>query len=160
LLLYDFAIHWFDIVMAILGPNHPRKVYAAACRNVYQTMKPPFLAHVVIECEHVQVRLGLNAHVQFGQEDRTVIAGGLGTLRSWGPGLNDQRVELWTSGGVARPALRGNWFDNGFEGTMGELLSSIEQDRIPWNNARDNLESLRLCFAALRSADSGQPVEL
>jgi predicted dehydrogenase len=100
----------------------------------------------------------LNAHVRFGQEDRTVVAGSLGTIRSFGPGVNTQTVELFTEGQVSRPELRGSWFENGFEGTMGELLSSIEQNRVPWNNARDNLKSLQLCFGAMQSADTGRPV--
>ena len=43
--------------------------------------------------------------------------------------------------------------------TMGELLCAIEEDREPENSARENLRSLELCFAALASADSGQPVK-
>ena len=38
---------------------------------------------------------------------------------------------------------------------MGELLSAIEDDREPMNSARDNLRSIRLCRAALRSVRSG-----
>ena len=34
---------------------------------------------------------------------------------------------------------------------MGELLCAIEEEREPLNSARDNLRSLRLCQAALRS---------
>jgi hypothetical protein len=40
---------------------------------------------------------------------------------------------------------------------MGELLSSIEENRTPLNNARDNLQSLAFCFAAIASATEGQP---
>jgi len=40
---------------------------------------------------------------------------------------------------------------------MGELLCSIEEKRVPQNNARDNLESLALCFASIVSADTGKP---
>ena len=43
---------------------------------------------------------------------------------------------------------------------MGELLCAIEEDREPNNSARSNLKSLELCFAALKSADSGQPVDV
>ncbi len=41
---------------------------------------------------------------------------------------------------------------------MGELLLAIEENRQPSNNARDNLRSLALCFAAVQSADSGRAV--
>lgn len=42
---------------------------------------------------------------------------------------------------------------------MGELLCAIEDGREPWNNARDNLRSLRTCFAACISADRGRPID-
>jgi hypothetical protein len=41
---------------------------------------------------------------------------------------------------------------------MGELLCAIEDDREPVNSARGNLPSLQLCFAAVASADSGEPI--
>ena len=66
-------------------------------------------------------------------------------------------VTLYTKRGVAKPKLRGTWFPDGFHATMAELLRSIEQDREPQNSARNNLPSLALCFAAVESADAGQP---
>ncbi len=158
LILYDFAIHWFDIATALLGSARAETVYASVRRAAAQAGKPPFLAHAVIDYPHAQVRLACNAQVVFGQEDRTVVAGPLGTLRAFGPGLNDQQVQLWTDQGIATPTLEGNWFQNGFEGTMAELLSAIAQQREPTNSARENLRSLELCFAAVKSADSGEPV--
>jgi predicted dehydrogenase len=49
---------------------------------------------------------------------------------------------------------------DGMGGTMGELLCAIEEGREPGHSARNNLKSLELCFAALASADSGQPVRV
>jgi hypothetical protein len=43
---------------------------------------------------------------------------------------------------------------------MGELLCAIKENREPYHSAANNLASLELCFAALASADSGQPVIL
>lgn len=157
LLLYDFGIHWFDIARAFLPGNTCQSVTASVQRNSWQTIKPPFLAQVIADFEGAQVRINLNAHVQFGQQDTTTICGSKGTLRAIGPGLNDQSVHLWTEEGYASPDLKGCWFENGFEGTMGELLQSIEQDRVPINNAKDNLESLAFCFAAMHSADTKKP---
>ncbi|MCA9211754.1 MAG: Gfo/Idh/MocA family oxidoreductase [Planctomycetales bacterium] len=165
LLLYDFAIHWFDISIAMLGDIRVNSVYASVARTSYQSVKPPFLAQVVINCgtdasNSVQVRLCFNAHVKYGQEDRTIVAGSKGTMRASGPELNDQEVDVWTADGHARPTLEGCWFDNGFRGTMGELLCAIENDRQPWNNAKQNLRSLELCFAAIKSADENKIVEI
>ena len=38
---------------------------------------------------------------------------------------------------------------------MGELLCAIEENREPDNSAANNLRSLEVCMAALRSADEG-----
>jgi hypothetical protein len=106
----------------------------------------------------MQVRMNFNAAVTFGQTDRTVIAGSLGTLESVGPSLSEQKMKLSTAEGIAFPDLTGTWFANGFQGTMCELLCAIEEKREPKNSARNNLRTLALCFAAISSANSGTPV--
>jgi len=158
LVLFDFGIHRFDIVTRFLSGRQPTRVTAAVARTTFQQMKPPMLAQVAIDYPGAQVRLTFNGHVQFGQEDRTVICGARGTLRSAGPSLSEQTVEVHLAAGRATPRLEGTWFSNGFQGAMGELLCAIEENREPANSARDNLGSLALCFAALASADSGRPV--
>ncbi|MFK7847563.1 MAG: Gfo/Idh/MocA family protein [Rhodothermales bacterium] len=149
LILYDFGVHWFDITNAFLDGKEPDAIHAAVTRTKFQKMKPPFLAQVMMEFENVQVRMSFNAHVIHGQEDRTIVCGEHGTLRAWGPELNNQQVGLWTAEGFAQPVLEGCWFDSGFQGTMGELLCAIEENREPQNNARNNLKSLDMCFRAL-----------
>ena len=71
-----------------------------------------------------------------------------------------QSVELHTEAGVARPELRGTWFNDGFAGTMGELLCAIEEGREPLNSARGNLFSLKLCLAAVRSSRTREAVSV
>ena len=158
LLLFDFGVHWFDIATVFMGGALPERVYASVQRTGFQAMKPPFLASVIADYDGAQVRFNFNAHVKHGQEDRTIIAGSKGTLRASGPGLNDQRVWLWTADGECEVPVQGSWFESGFEGAMGELLCAIEDGREPAHSARENLKSLRFCYAALRSADTRQPV--
>jgi predicted dehydrogenase len=158
LLLYDFGVHWFDLASCLLGTRPATSVFAAVTRLGYQKARPPFAAAVTIEAPGAQVRMAFNAAVTFGQTDRTLIAGSLGTLESIGPSLSEQRVTLTTSAGIASPELKGTWFSNGFQGAMAELLRAIEEKREPQNSARNNLNTLALCFAALSSADSRQPV--
>lgn len=156
LILADFAIHWFDLVTCFFGERSARRVYATAARSPGQRARPPFLAHACVEFEQGQATLAFNASTAHGQEDCTTIAGSLGTLRSVGPGLLEQRVALHTAEGTASPVLEGTWFREGFMGTMGELLCAIEEDREPENCARGNLRSLALCHAAVQSAAEGQ----
>jgi predicted dehydrogenase len=158
LLLYDFGVHWFDLASCLLADRDIKSAYACVTRASYQKARPPFLASVVIEADGAQIRMVFNAAVTFGQSDRTLIAGSLGTLESIGPSLSDQRVVLTTTAGVASPDLSGTWFANGFQGTMTELLCAIEEKREPQNSARNNIRTLALCFAALASANTGQPV--
>ena len=158
LVLFDFGIHWFDMAARFMHGRRPEQVWASVARTGFQKMKPPMLGHVVIDYPGAQVRLNFNGHVQHGQEDRTVVCGSRGTLRSRGPSLSEQSVVLHTADGQAKVELEGTWFTSGFQGAMGELLCAIEENREPTHSARNNLDSLALCFAALASADSGAPV--
>jgi predicted dehydrogenase len=157
LVLYDFAIHWFDIATAFLGGRAAKRVYASVAKSTSQQATPPLLAHVCAEYDHGQATFVFNADTQFGHEDRTTIVGTKGTLRGVGPIIEHQKVTLYTAKGIATPRLKGKWFPDGFHGTMGELLCAIEQNREPINGAAENLKSIALCFAAVASADTGKP---
>jgi predicted dehydrogenase len=157
LILYDFAIHWFDFVNSILPDRTLRRVYASKTPALGQTAKPPMLAQALIEFDGGQASLVFDAHIPVGSLDHTYIGGTRGAITSSGPSLSKQTVTLYTQDGHARPTLEGAWFPDGFHGTMGELLSAIEEDREPGNNARQNLRGLELCFAAIASATEGTP---
>lgn len=158
LVLFDFGIHWFDMAARLMRGRKPQRVWASVEWMTAQKMRPPILAHVAIDYPGAQVRLNFNGHVVHGQEDRTVVCGSKGTLRSFGPSLSEQTMTVHTAAGRASPRLEGTWFTSGFQGAMGELLCAIEEGREPMHSARNNLDSLALCFAALASADSGAPV--
>lgn len=158
LILYDFAVHWFDMVNCYLAGRRATRVFASVQATPSQRTRAPLLAHAVIDYADAQACLAFRADTRYGAQDRTVIVGTEATLVSSGPNLNEQTVTLYTADGIATPRLRGRWFDEGFDGTMSELLCAIEDEREPANAARDNLRSLELCFAALASAESGRPV--
>ncbi len=158
LILYDFAIHWFDFITTLMDGIAPTRVFASKARATTQAITAPLLAQVVIEYPHAQASLVFDAQTKFGRTDRVYIAGSKGSITSAGPNQDHQKVELTTAAGIARPKLVGAWFPDGFHGTMAELLSSIEEGRQPMNNARNNLASLALCFAAVASAERGKPV--
>ncbi|HBM77648.1 MAG TPA: gfo/Idh/MocA family oxidoreductase [Verrucomicrobiales bacterium] len=161
LILFDFAVHWFDIASQIMAGQEPTRVLASVVHYEEQVYQPPALAAVIIEYPGAQVRFSFNAHTTLGEEDVTTVVGTEGTLRSRGPGLNEQsEMEVYLKGGCCRVPLESCWFDAGFEGAMGELLCAIEEGRDPNNSATSNLKSLELCFAALASADTGQPVKV
>jgi predicted dehydrogenase len=158
LILYDFGIHWFDILACFMGERPPLRVTATAARASGQQNKAPLLAQALVEYDGAQASIAFDAATPFGSLDMTYIAGTRGVIRSEGPDLNHQQVTLHTADGLARPVLEGEWFREGFMGTMGELLCAIEEDRAPYNSARDSLKGLALCFAAMASADTGRAV--
>lgn len=158
LILYDFGIHWFDFVTNIMQNSPPRRVYASMARSATQTIAPPLLAQAIVEFETTQATLIFDGFTQFNHLDRTLVVGNHGAAQSEGPTSEHQRVELTTARGVARPRLKGAWFPDGFHGTMAELLSAIAENREPTHSARNNLASLALCFAAVASAERGEPV--
>jgi predicted dehydrogenase len=159
LILYDFGIHWFDFLSTIMQGHSPRGIYASMARSATQTVVPPLLAQAMIDYESVQATLIFDGFTRFDRMDRTLVVGSRGAIRSGGPTTELQRVELTTAEGIARPRLKGAWFPDGFHGTMAELLAAIAENREPTHNARNNLASLALCFAAVASADRGEPVK-
>jgi predicted dehydrogenase len=159
LILYDFAIHWFDFLTTIMRGTPARRVFASMARSATQTIDPPLLAQAMVDYESVQATLIFDGFTRFDRLDRTLVVGSEGAVRSGGTTSESQRVELTTAAGVARPRLTGSWFPNGFHGTMAELLSAIAEKRQPSNGARENLASLALCFAAVASAERGEPVK-
>jgi predicted dehydrogenase len=158
LILYDFAIHWFDLVRYFLSDAQATSVFATTCRAPGQDLAPNLLAQVLIQFPKAQASLAFDAAVERGQLDQSYIAGTSGTIHSSGPSLQAQRVGLHLQNGCWEPELQGNWFPDGFHGTMGELLCAIQQNRPATISAADNLRSLELCLAALASADSGQAI--
>lgn len=156
-ILYDFAIHWFDILTCFMGEREPKRVFASYQSSPSQEASPPMLGNALVEYDDAQASLCFDADTKLGPEDRTVVAGTTGTAKSEGPDLEEQSVTLYTEDGYATPDLEGVWFPDGFHGTMAELLSAIEEDREPSNSARNNLRSLELCFAAVASAEDHVP---
>lgn len=158
LILYDYAIHWFDIVRCFLKDHAVRRVFASTARAPGQTLMPSLLAQALIEFDNAQSTLSFDASVPFGSLEETYLAGTHGSLLSTGAGNQQQVLTVTLEQGRWTPELQGKWFPDGFHGTMGELLCSIEERRPCSISAADNLISLGLCFAALASAESGLPV--
>ena len=156
LILYDFGIHWFDFLCSL--KIEPVSVVATSARATGQAAKVPLLAQVLVRMKGGQASLIFDGGAPFGAWDSTYIAGTKGSLRSEGPDLGSQAVTLTTAAGVARPVLQGTWFNDGFRGAMGALLVAIEEDVEPANGAAENLKSLSLAFAAIRSRQLGREV--
>lgn len=159
LVLYDFGVHWFDFVTSLVG-DRAESVYATSARARGQANKSPLLAQAVITLDGGQASLVFDGGAPHGPRDTTYVAGTKGSIISDGPDLGTQSLRLVTAQGIATPTLEGQWFNDGFQGAMGELLCAIEEGRPPLNAARGNLTSLALTFAAVRSRISGCAVRV
>jgi predicted dehydrogenase len=158
-ILYDFAIHWFDLLTCVLADTEPQRVVASTSRAPEQTATPPLLAQAAVAYDDAQASLQFDGHARHGPEDRLAVVGTRGSVRTVGADVGEaHRVLVATDEGYAAPTLEGAWFPDGFRGTMAELLCAIEADREPDNGARANLRTLELCFAAVESAETGEPV--
>jgi predicted dehydrogenase len=159
LLLYDFGVHWFDFVASVAG-DRVRTVTATSSHAAGQSNRTPLLAQALIRLDGGQASLAFDGFTRHGPVDVTTITGSEGTLHSSGPDLNTQNVKLTTAKGVEAPTLVGQWFDDGFRGTMAELMCAIEEDREPLSGARENLTSLALTFAAVHARQNNNEVEV
>jgi predicted dehydrogenase len=159
LILYDYAIHWFDIVRCFLKGKVAKRVFASTARVPGQQLMPSLLGQALIEFDDAQSTLAFDASVPAGPQERTYLSGTRGSLFSVGSGNQEQRLTVSLPTGDWTPKLIGQWFPDGFHGTMGELLCAIEEGRESSINAVDNLQSLELCFAAIRSAETGAAVK-
>lgn len=157
LILYDFAIHWFDFLASVIGPR-ATSVYATRSPAPGQAARPPLLAQSLVAFPDGQAALLFDGSTRYGQRDRTIITGTAGTLESSGPDLGKQQLTYTNAAGFSRPRLDGTWFNDGFIGAMGALLRAVETGTPPIHNARDNLASLALAFAAIASSRRGVPV--
>ena len=157
LILYDYAVHWFDFLVSIIG-ERAESVFATTARAAGQTARPPLLAEVTIGFEGSQSALVFDGATPFGAEHRAIVTGSAGTAIARGPDPATQSVTLTTAAGVARPALSGSWLREGFIGTMGAVLEAAETGKAPLNAARGNLVALSLVFAAIASSRRGVPV--
>lgn len=120
----------------------------------------PLLAQALVRADGAQASLVFDGGIAHGPRDTTYVGGTAGSLMSDGPDLGQQQVTMTTPDGIARPTLEGDWFNDGFIGTMGELLCAIEDDREPSNGAAENLRSLAMAFAAVRSRMNGREVAI
>ena len=151
--MVDFGVHWFDFVTSVMR----RPALRAQAQAVAGSKGlPPLLASALLDFGDAQASLVFDAATPFGPQDSTYIAGTMGSLIATGPDLGRQSVALHSAAGVARPGLRGQWFNDGFAGAMGALLVAIEPGVPPENAARGNLVSLANTFAALQAARTGQ----
>lgn len=160
LILWDFGIHWFDVIAHLFAQAGPATcVYADIGTRPGQAIVVPTWAQVLIEFENASATLVLRGSSRYREQGRYRVDGDEGAILHDGAPLGGDTVEVHSIQGTTTIDLQGTWWTNGMHGTMAELMRSIEEGRAPSNTARASLPGLALCFAALQSARSHQPVD-
>ncbi|WP_210505446.1 Gfo/Idh/MocA family protein [Naasia sp. SYSU D00057] len=158
MLITDYLVHWFDITRCWLEGTSVTSVTAADSRVPRQPdeARNPWQATV-----HLGLDSGASALLRIVGNARTRtggcpfwIHGTEGTIRG-SVLLGSDSLVLERGDASTRYALEGQWFPDGFAGTMGELLTAIAEDREPENSAEHVLATVRLGIAAAASAEAG-----
>lgn len=160
LILYDFGIHWFDVIARLFaGHGQAHSVYASVGRRSDQVISVPTQAQVVISYENASATLVLRGSSRLVESGSYRVDGSAGVLTHDGLSLGGHEVRLVTSDIDRVETLTGDWWKNGMHGAMSELICSIEEGRPPANQASASLPGLALCFAAIASSRAGRPVD-
>lgn len=158
MLVVDYLMHWIDITRCWLAGKEVDWVRARDARVPGQPAeaKNPWSASVEVQCSD-----GARASLTVLGDVRTRrpscpfwIHGTEGTIRG-SVLLGSDRLELERGDTATTFALDGQWFVDGFAGTMGELMCAVVEGRSPDNSADHNLASLELMLAARTSARQG-----
>lgn len=155
-ILFEFGIHWFDILNMVMNREPANAVSAFVCATATQMAKAPLLMETVIKYPHAMAGLGLDGDAISFAMDRTIISGDNGVIVSEGPDRMEQEVWFVSGDSIYRPKLEGDWLPGGYHGTMAELIKAVEEDREPENSVFAALEAQALCYAAIASAEHGR----
>lgn len=156
MLVTDYLMHWIDITRTWLDPARVLSAQATDSRVPGQPAEArnPWSATIGLSCD-----TGATATLRIVGDVRAAdpscpfwIHGTEGTLRG-SVLVGSDRLALDRDGEVHDLGLHGQWFVDGFAGTMGELMCAIAEDREPENSAAHAATSVRIMLAARDSAD-------
>lgn len=161
LILYDFGIHWFDLLANLFrGQAEATSVVAMTGSRAGQRLSVPTQAQVIVAFPHAQASLLFRGATKVQQRGGYEVHGTSGSLSHAGEALGGNHIVLSRTGkDPEHITVDGTWWLNGMRGTMGELLAAIEEKREPVNAASTSLPGLALCFAAVRSSKSGISID-
>lgn len=164
-LLFDYLSHWVDISLTWLTGRRSLRVWAdSVTRHAGDSSgaisQVGWLNFTFDDGASVTIRTVAAAHRYSGHP--FVVHGTAGTLRgAVDAPVGGDYVEIDSGAVIERPTLNGNWFPDGFVGSMGELLVAVEEGREPEHAFQSAAVSHRVTLAACRSAETvGRPVEV
>jgi predicted dehydrogenase len=160
--IVDHGIHYIDLSRFFTGRT-PMRVKAATARVPGQAAVSPMIYSIL--CEYAP-QAGLMATLHF---NNIIAASGLHRYEWFVDGTEGSLVASQTEVTVCLKSephrrvtfpIRGRWFPDAFGGSMGELMNALSEGREPQTSGRDNLNSLKIAFAAVESSETGQAVAI
>lgn len=158
-LLIEFCVHHLDLLVYWLG--EPTSLYATTGHSPSQRFAHDMVTMVTLNYPSgARAQLSINdvaldpGRGSYWDHDDYVIDGDQGLIRK----VDDQRISITsvqTGGATVQKALAPI---DSFAASMGDLLDAIQNDREPSCSGQRNLATLRIVFAACRSADEQRVV--
>lgn len=159
LVLYDFGIHWFDVIARLFAGRDATRVTSTLARSEGQLISAPTSATALIDYAGAQASVIFRAASHFDNSGSYRVQGTRGVISHQGACLGGTTVTLRTADGTRVVELEGDWWRNGMHGTMSELIGAVHSGVPADNTAANSLDGLRLCFAAIQSSRSDAPVD-
>ncbi len=156
-LIIDHGIHYIDLMRYWTG-REPKKVFASTVSMPGQRAISPMVYSINLEFEeHCMANLWFNDVVQ-GKDSHYefTIDGTNGTVRGNATQLTLSLKDAPVP--TMRMDLKGTWFPDAFAATMAELMRAIQENDEPAISGRDNLKTLLIALAAVKSSERHQPV--
>lgn len=163
------SIHYLDSTRAIFGM--PQRVYCSGGKFPGQPERAETRTHTVLDYDAGLTAMVRTNHWNWTGEQHAIfrfegtagrIEGTLGLMYNYPHGRPDTirytskhlRPDYWFDAVVTD-----RWIPDAFVGPMASLMDAIQSGAQPETDARDNLDTLRLVFAAYRSMASHQVVD-
>ena len=167
--IVDNGIHYVDLARFFTGRT-PSGVRAVTTRVPGQFARDPMVYSILCEYEPDDLMATLHfnniASALHHSPYLWIVDGteAAASVARYGP-IRGGRVELTVSSGSDRDRkqtfdIQGSWHPEAWGGSMGEMLSALAEGRQPETHGADNIHSIRVTDAAVRSSKYGFTADL
>ena len=165
----DHGVHYLDLcrffaASPMAGCREWTRLHCTTAMLPDQNGPDPLIYSANVEFGDVGGRVGLMASMQFNNIVRASGAHGYtwwmdGTEGSvWGTSSEVSWVRADDPSSVHTIPIEGAWFNDAFQGPLGDLIAAAEFGHEPAVTPRDNLNTIAMTAAAIRSSKSGRVV--
>lgn len=158
--IVDHGIHYIDLSRYFTGLN-PVRIKATTTMMPGQNAVSPMIYTILLEYEpeaEVMATLHFNNITQVPKL-RTYDWYLDGTEGSMAVRRDELVLQLKGESHFQTFQIQGSWFPDAFGGSMSEMMQALTDKREPQTSGRDNLNSVRIAYAAVESSQTGKAVD-